>query len=111
MPYAAALITTSWINLTTYLKQLPFSLGIFFVMFTEILITVGKLGFLVVIFLVAFGLGFHILLSEKVKNQKIKKCDIILIFLKETFSTGWWSVIQTFAMMIGELNYGGIHKK
>ena len=52
-------------------------------MFTEILIIISKLAFLVVIFLVAFGLGFHILLSEKVIN--IFKPAAVLNFLKSNY--------------------------
>ena len=37
-------------------------------MFTEILVEVSKLALLLAIFIVAFGLGFHILLS---KNEKV----------------------------------------
>ena len=66
VPYASALITTSWLNLATNLKRLPTSFGILFVMFEEIFLAVSKLLALVVIFLVSFGLGFHILLGEKV---------------------------------------------
>ena len=53
-------------NLATNLKRLPTSFGILFVMFEEIVWVVSKLSALVLIFLVSFGLGFHILLSEKV---------------------------------------------
>ena len=66
VPYASALITTSWLNLATNLKRLPTSLGILFVMFEEIFWSVSKLLALVVIFLVSFGFGFHILLGDKV---------------------------------------------
>ena len=66
IPYASALITTSWLNLATNLKRLPTSFGILFVMFEEIFWSVSKLLALVVIFLVSFGFGFHILLGDKV---------------------------------------------
>ena len=60
------MITCSWLNLSSYLTQLPIELGIFIVMFLEIFKTVAKLGLLLLIFIIAFGLGFHIMLSEQV---------------------------------------------
>ena len=79
-------------------------------MFREVLFEVSKLALLLPILLIAFGFGFHIMLSKEVYNPEM--CNMYLItyiILQETFETGWWSVIQTFAMMIGELNYGGIN--
>ena len=79
-------------------------------MFREVLFEVSKLALLLPILLIAFGFGFHIMLSEQVSTNDI--CVINMYNVKfisqKTFETGWWSVIQTFAMMVGELNYGGI---
>ena len=67
LPIGSFLITCSWLNLSSYLTQLPIELGIFIVMFLEIFKTVAKLGLLLLIFIIAFGLGFHIMLSEQVQ--------------------------------------------
>ena len=78
-------------------------------MFEEIFLAVSKLLALVVIFLVSFGLGFHILLGEKVHKLKTLGKDFKYTLKDDgTFKNGWWSVLQTFAMMIGELNFNGI---
>ena len=69
LPIGSFLITCSWLNLTSYLTQLPIELGIFIVMFLEIFKTVAKLGLLLLIFIIAFGLGFHIMLSEQVSSR------------------------------------------
>ena len=60
-------ITCSWLYLSSYLTQLPTELGIFVMMFWDIFKTIAKLGLLLLIFIIAFGLGFHIMLSEQVK--------------------------------------------
>merc|ERR1711936_159991 len=57
-------------------------------MFIEILKTVAKLGILLLIFIIAFGLGFHIMLSEQT-----------------SFKSGGWSFLKSFVMMIGEMDY------
>lgn len=91
LPIGSFLITCSWLNLSSYLTQLPIELGIFIVMFLEIFKTVAKLGLLLLIFIIAFGLGFHIMLSEQ-----------------EAFKPGGWSFLKAFVMMIGEMDYGDI---
>ena len=65
-------ITCSWLHLSSYLTQLPIELGIFVVMFWDIFKTIAKLGLLLLIFIIAFGLGFHIMLSEQVKVDLIE---------------------------------------
>ena len=47
-------------------------------MFLEILKTVAKLGLLLLIFIIAFGLGFHIMLSEQVQEQDYLKILFVL---------------------------------
>ena len=65
LPVGSFLITCAWLNLTSYLTQLP-NMGLYIVMFEEILKTVSKMGLLLAILIVAFGLGFHIMLSHQV---------------------------------------------
>ena len=65
--FGSILITCSWLHLSSYLTQLPIEIGIFVVMFREIFKTIAKLGLLLLIFIIAFGLGFHIMLNDQVK--------------------------------------------
>ena len=88
------MVTISWLNLTSFLTQIP-KLGIYIVMFLEILRTVLKLGLLLAIFIIAFGLGFHVMLYNQV----------------EVFDTPSWSFLKTFVMMIGEMDYGGLKQQ
>ena len=58
-------LTLAWLNLLGDVRQLPF-LGIYVIMFFDILKTFMQFGLVFVIFIVAFGLGFHLLLINQV---------------------------------------------
>ena len=47
------------------MRKLPF-LGIYVVMFSDVTVTFLKFSIIVVLFIVAFALGFHTLIAEKV---------------------------------------------
>ena len=74
MPFGSFLLTASWLNLTTYLKRLPW-IGMFFVMFKTVFFTVFKLALLVSVLLVAFGLGFHVMLHGYMVSSKHNKLN------------------------------------
>jgi len=90
IPIGSFLLTCSWLNLTSYGSQMPF-LGIYILMLRQIVETILKLSTLIVIFLIAFGLGFHVIFSKL-----------------DTFAAVEWSLLKTIVMMIGELDYGDI---
>jgi len=90
IPVGSFLLTCSWLNLTSYGSQMPF-LGIYILMLRQIVETILKLSTLIVIFLIAFGLGFHVIFSKL-----------------DTFAAVEWSLLKTIVMMIGELDYGDI---
>ena len=50
-------------------------------------------------------LDFFPSFDPSMKNFNFKMS--ISIFFQREFRTGWWSIVQSFAMMIGELNYSG----
>ena len=50
----------AWINLLSYFQQLP-SLGIFILMFRDVLYTMLRFLLIMAVFIIAFGLGFHLL--------------------------------------------------
>ena len=58
-------ITVAWISFLSNVRMFPF-LGIYVVMVTEILKTFLKLSIVVILFVLAFSLGFHSLLAEQV---------------------------------------------
>ena len=64
---------------------------------TKILRTVAELGLLFFIFIVAFGLGFHIILHNEVAAPESGFADNI-----------FWSFLKSYVMMIGEMDYGGL---
>ena len=70
LPVGSFLVTCSWLNLPTYLTPFPV-IGIYIVMFYQVLKTVMKLGFLMAIFIIAFGFGFHIMLYYQVRNLNL----------------------------------------
>ncbi|XP_065650594.1 uncharacterized protein LOC101237623 isoform X2 [Hydra vulgaris] len=81
-------ILLAWSKLMLYLENLPF-LGLYFVMFTEVLYTFLKVLLVFSILLIGFGLSFFTLLH----NQ-------------QPFSGYIRSIVKTFVMMLGELTYG-----
>ena len=60
-------ITIAWISFLSNVRMFPF-LGIYVVMVTVILKTFLKLSIVVILFVLAFSLGFHSLLAEQVLN-------------------------------------------
>ena len=63
-PSICSLLLT-WLNLLSNVRKLPF-LGIYVVMFSDVTVTFLKFSIIVVLFIVAFALGFHTLIAEKV---------------------------------------------
>lgn len=103
MPIGSFLLTCSWLNLLSYFRQWPL-LGIYIIMFTEVLKTVAKFMVILVIFIVAFGLGFHIMLSDRGTGTEVDDpCDPPSNPFEDTF----WSFMKTYVMMIGEFEYEG----
>ncbi|CAJ1082255.1 transient receptor potential cation channel subfamily A member 1b [Xyrichtys novacula] len=83
----AMAVLNAWIGFLLYLQRFE-GVGIYVVMFGEIMRTLMRIVMLFVYLLFAFGLAFHALML----NQK-------------EFDNVPLSVMQTFAMMVGELNY------
>ena len=61
----ALTIWLSWINLVLFMRRFP-KLGIYVVMFTDIFKTFAQFFIIFMLFIVAFGLGFYMLLNEQV---------------------------------------------
>ncbi|XP_074549221.1 transient receptor potential cation channel subfamily A member 1b [Halichoeres trimaculatus] len=83
----AVAVLSSWIGFLLYLQRFE-GVGIYVVMFGEIMRTLMRIVMLFIYLLFAFGLAFYALML----NQK----EFVNVPL---------SVMQTFAMMVGELNY------
>nr|XP_039268134.1 transient receptor potential cation channel subfamily A member 1 homolog isoform X2 [Styela clava] len=83
-------IFLAWMGLLLFIQKIPY-LGIFVVMFTDILKTFAQFFFVFVFFIFGFAFAFNILLG----NQYV-------------FATWYDSIIKTTVMMIGELDYGDI---
>ncbi|XP_064189153.1 transient receptor potential cation channel subfamily A member 1b [Anguilla rostrata] len=80
-------VTVSWINFLLYLQRFE-HFGIYVVMFGEIMRTLVSIITIFFFLMLAFALGFHALMIEQ---EKFGRLDI--------------SLMQTFVMMVGELNY------
>ena len=61
-------ITVAWILFLSNVQMFPF-LGIYILMITNILKTFLKLSIVVILFVLAFALGFHCLLAEQVQGD------------------------------------------
>ncbi|XP_068620625.1 transient receptor potential cation channel subfamily A member 1 [Battus philenor] len=93
--FSAASITVflAWFELLLFLQRFD-QVGIYVVMFLEILQTLIKVLMVFSILIIAFGLAFHILLS---KGNHL------------SFSSIFMSLMRTFAMMLGELDFVGTY--
>ncbi|XP_006139856.1 transient receptor potential cation channel subfamily A member 1 [Tupaia chinensis] len=76
-----------WMNFLLYLQRFE-NCGIFIVMLEVILKTLLRSTVVFVFLLLAFGLSFYVLLS-----------------IQDAFSSPVLSIIQTFSMMLGDVNY------
>ena len=114
-------VTMSWLNLLSTLRKFPF-LGIYVVMFTDVLQTFLKFSLIILLFIIAFSLGFHALIGEQVNIenslnnlqlffllQNIYSFYLIRIFgFQKTFVTYYYAMMKTAVMMIGEFEYDAI---
>lgn len=98
--YSATSITVflSWFNLLLFLQRFD-QVGIYVVMFLEILQTLIKVLMVFSILIIAFGLAFYILLSQITSAPGNH----------HSFSTIPMSLIRTFSMMLGELDFVGTY--
>ena len=70
------------------MRKFP-KLGIYVVMFTEMFRTFTQFFVVLLLFIIAFGLGFHVLLYDQVKHKIIKEdtldsisdWNLIVVFL------------------------------
>ncbi|XP_070784386.1 transient receptor potential cation channel subfamily A member 1-like [Enoplosus armatus] len=83
----ALAVLNSWVGFLLYLQRFE-GVGIYVVMFWEIMRTLVRIVMLFLYLMLAFGLAFHALML----NQK-------------EFDNVPLSILQTFVMMVGELNY------
>jgi len=79
----------SWISLVLFLRKFP-KLGIYVVMFTDILKTFAQFFTVFALFVTAFGLGFHLLLYQQ---------------RPLSFATPARSILKTTMGMLGEFEY------
>ncbi|KAK7476653.1 hypothetical protein BaRGS_00032128 [Batillaria attramentaria] len=87
----AVSIFFGWINLVLYVQQMVPLIGIYVVMFTHTLITFAKFFIVAIIYTLAFGLAFYTVLHQEGSFEDVPK-----------------SLIKTWAMMIGELDFSDI---
>ncbi|XP_065161233.1 transient receptor potential cation channel subfamily A member 1 isoform X2 [Atheta coriaria] len=93
--YSCASLTVflSWLNLLLLLQRFD-QVGIYVVMFLEILQTLIKVLMVFSILIIAFGMAFYILLS---RGQHV------------SFKTIPMSLVRTFSMMLGEIDFLGTY--
>nr|XP_008191477.1 PREDICTED: transient receptor potential cation channel subfamily A member 1 isoform X2 [Tribolium castaneum] len=92
---ASVTVFLSWFNLLLLLQRFD-QVGIYVVMFLEILQTLIKVLLVFSILIIAFGLAFYILLSRG---------DHL------SFKTIPMSLVRTFSMMLGEIDFLGTYVK
>ncbi|XP_054085087.1 transient receptor potential cation channel subfamily A member 1 isoform X3 [Zeugodacus cucurbitae] len=95
---AAVAVFLSWFRLLLLLQRFD-QVGIYVVMFLEILQTLIKVLIVFSILIIAFGLAFYILLS-KINDAQPNHLS---------FSNIPMSLLRTFSMMLGELDFVGTY--
>ena len=63
----AVAIFLAWIDLVLFIRKVP-RFGIYVVMFTDVFNTFMKFSFVFLLFIIAFGLSFHVLMANQVNN-------------------------------------------
>ncbi|KAF5301244.1 hypothetical protein FQR65_LT00944 [Abscondita terminalis] len=91
--FASVTVFLSWLNLLLLLQRFD-QVGIYVVMFLEILQTLIKVLMVFSILIIAFGLAFYILLS---RGEHL------------SFRTIPMSLVRTFSMMLGEIDFLGTY--
>ncbi|XP_065193226.1 transient receptor potential cation channel subfamily A member 1-like [Sycon ciliatum] len=86
----AVAVFLAWFDLVLFIQRFSF-LGIYVVMFKSVLQTLLEVSIVFLMFGVAFGLSFYILFQGQ-----------------DSFKSISWSLLQTFAMMLGEVEYVNI---
>ena len=66
----ALVIVLAWLNLLGDIRQLPF-LGIYVIMFFDVLKTFLRFIMVFLVFIIAFALGFHVLLISDSVSWKL----------------------------------------
>ncbi|XP_031561478.1 transient receptor potential cation channel subfamily A member 1 homolog [Actinia tenebrosa] len=89
----AAAVYLSWTNLVLFMRKFP-KLGIYVVMFTHIFKTFARFFVVFFLFIVGFGLAFHILIYEQVP-----------------FATPGRSMLKTTMGMLGEFEYDTVYNE
>ncbi|XP_063779984.1 transient receptor potential cation channel subfamily A member 1 isoform X2 [Pseudophryne corroboree] len=80
-------VFSSWVNFLIYLQRFE-TYGIYIVMFWEILRTLVRIVVLFFFLILAFGLSFF-----------------VILYPQTTFSNPYLALMQTFTMMLGDINY------
>ena len=116
--FSAASVTVflSWFNLLLFLQRFD-QVGIYVVMFLEILQTLIKVLMVFSILIIAFGLSFFILLSKVFFIMNINLIQVLLTSLilqvsqaqsnHLSFTSIPMSLMRTFSMMLGEMDFVG----
>ncbi|XP_041462756.1 transient receptor potential cation channel subfamily A member 1 homolog isoform X2 [Lytechinus variegatus] len=86
----AVAIFVAWLNFILFIRRFS-TIGIYVIMFTYILRTFLKIVILLVLFLVAFALGFYSLLMNQNSFHQLEYC-----------------IMKVFTMLLGEFNYDDI---
>ena len=107
---AAIAIILSWSRMITLIGKHPKNnhLNIYVTMFFKVLWSFFSFLSWYGLFIIAFGLGFFIMLHEDTKENKLNKVDHPEEDKYEYFNTTFLSVVKTMTMFVGELEFSDI---
>ncbi|KAH7976567.1 hypothetical protein HPB52_016230 [Rhipicephalus sanguineus] len=113
---AALAVFLAWFNYLLYLQRFN-RIGLYVVMFLEILSTLLKVMFVFSVLIIAFGLSFHILLAKIDMNVKTPVVDPFtgnitmrsMNMSDKGFHNPVISLVRVGTMMLGELDFLGTY--
>ena len=105
---SAVLIVLTWTRLLHGMAKHPRleKFNIYFMMFYKVVWTFMKILMWYVLCIIAFGLGFYIMLHNDIGEAKLEVKDSLLTY--NFFDSPWTSLLKSFVMFVGEIDYNNI---
>ena len=105
---SAVLIVLTWTRLLHGLAKHPNleDFNIYFMMFYKVVVTFLKILMWYVLCIIAFGLGFYIMLHNDIGTAKLNVKENLATYT--FFDSPWTSLLKSFVMFVGEIDYNNI---
>ena len=105
---SAILIVLTWTRLLHGMAKHPHleKFNVYFMMFYKVVWTFMRILMWYVLCIIAFGLGFYIMLHNDIGEAKLEVKGNLLTY--NFFDSPWTSLLKSFVMFVGEIDYNNI---